>query len=350
MNRFIYDQPSWPRFTWDIEVLATPLAEVRHMQGRFIGRMEGLRESLRAEALLSTLTQDIVNSSEIQGIVFDDTQVRDALTKKLGASGKKKISRDESLNGVVDVTLDATQNYYQPLTKERLIGWQKKLFPTGFKGARKIKTGDWRDPRKGEIGRTRVEREMKAFIDWFENDDGTDGVLRAGLAHIWFITIHPFDAGNGHIARALSDMMLARTEKTASRFYSLSTQLRAEQNAYYDVLERTQKGNLDITGWLAWFLLCLSQSFEGAKATQAPVFQKALFWEEHATTTFNKRQRTILDLLLAGDDTALTSSRWAKATKCSQDTALRDIQALMDLKILAKDPAGGRSTKYYLAA
>lgn len=348
MNRFIYELPQWPRFTWDIDVLATPLAEVRHMQGRFIGRMEGLRESLRAEALLETLIQDVVKSSEIEGFLYDEADARSILSKKLGLSKKKVVSKDANLEGAIDVTIDATQNYYKPLTKERLMQWHQKLFPTGFKGASKVKVGTWRDPRQGELGTMRVEREMKAFIDWFESDDGTDGMLRAGLAHLWFMTVQPFEAGNGYLARALSDMMLARTEKTAARFYSLSSLLRAEQNDYFDVLERTQKGNLDVTGWLAWFMLCLSRSFEGAKATQSAVFMKAQFWEEHAMTSFNKRQRKVINLLLDGDDKPLTSSSWAKSTKCSQDTALRDIQALMDLGILLKDPAGGRSTRYSL--
>ena len=350
MNRFIYDRAAWPRFTWDIEVLATPMAEVRHMQGRFVGRMEGLRDSLQAEAVLNTLTDDVCRSNEIEGMVFDEDHVRTALSKKLGIKNKKKMPEDPALEGAVDVVIDATQNYNEPMTKERLMSWQQQLFPTGFNGANRVKTGAWRTPRQGEIVSSRVDREVKTFLDWFNNDDGTDGTIRAGMAHLWFITIGPFEAGNGQIARALSDMMLARTEKTNMRFYSLSTLLRADQASYFDTLERTQKGNLDITGWMAWFLLCLSRAIEGAKLAQDQVFQKARFWDEHAMTSFNPRQRKVIDKLLAGDDKPLTSSSWARTTKCSQDTALRDIQALMDLGILEKDAAGGRSTKYYLAA
>lgn len=350
MNRTIYELPQWPRFTWDINVLATPLAEVRHMQGRYVGRMEALRSTLCAEAVLDTMVQDIMLSSEMDGLFFDEQKLHAALSKKLGNTAKKKKSEDEALNGVVDIALDASQYYAQPITEERLKGWHAKLFPTGFNGARRIKVGAWRDPRKGEFDRNRVAREMNDFINWFENDDGTDGVLRAGIAHIWFMSIQPFDAGNGHIARMLSDMMLARTEKTTARFYSMSALLRADQQSYQDALERAQKGSLDLTAWLAWYLLSLSRAIEAAKEMQASVFQKALFWDEYATTSFNKRQRKVIDLLLAGDDKPLTTSRWAKLNKCSQDSALRDIQALIELKILAKDPAGGRSTKYYLAA
>lgn len=350
MNRTIYELPQWPRFTWDIKVLATPLAEVRHMQGRYVGRMEGLRSSLCAEAILSTMVQDIMFSSEMDGLFFDEDDLHATLTRKLGSSSKNKNNEDEALNGVVDVTLDANQYYYQPLTEERLKGWHAKLFPTGFKGANRIKVGAWRDLRKGEFDRNRVAREVNDFINWFEHDDGTDGVIRAGIAHLWFMSIQPFDAGNGHIARLISDMMLARTEKTTARFYSMSALLRADQQSYQDALERAQKGSLDLTSWLAWYLLSLSRAIEAAKITQEQVFQKARFWDEYGSTSFNNRQRKIIDLLLAGDDAPLTTSRWAKINKCSQDSALRDIQALMELSILAKDPAGGRSTKYYLAA
>jgi len=345
MNRFIYNLPNWPKFKWDIEALAMPLAEVRYMQGLLIGKTESIRNDFLKEAFVNVLSKNIVESNKIDGLIFDDENIKKSLTEKINKR-RKNISQNQS--DVTDFILDVSENYNKPLTKKRLINWHKSLFPTGFNGAKKIKTGDWRDPIDGEFTSNKVDREMHSFIDWFEKDDGTDGVLRAGIAHIWFITLHPFDSGNGQIARALSDMMLARTEKTKFRFYSLSTRLHIDQNEYFDVLERTQKGNLDITGWLAWFLLCLSKSFEDSKVIQESVFQKIDFWNKYATSSFNKRQKSIIDLLLSKNDMSLTTSLWAKTTKCSQDTALRDIQILINLNILEKDSAGGRSTKYYL--
>jgi Fic family protein len=262
--------------------------------------------------------------------------------------------------------LDATQNYDKPLTKERLLGWHASLFPTGYSGLRRIKVGDWRDDAEGpmqvvsgSVGHERVhfeapaaerlEREMTAFLDWFNNDDAADPVLRAGIAHLWFVTVHPFEDGNGRIARAIADMTLARSERSAQRFYSVSAQIRHEQNVYYGELEETQKGTLEITSHLAWFLDCLNRAFDEAENTLATVFGKGRFWHSHAGAPFNDRQRLILNKLLDGMAGKLTSSRWARLVKCSQDTALRDILDLVDRGILTKDPAGGRSTSYSLA-
>ena len=272
---------------------------------------------------------------------------------------------DRNVEGVVEMMLDATQNYDKPLTKERLFGWHASLFPTGYSGMRKIKVGAWRDDAEGPmqvvsgpVGRERVhfeappadrlEREMTAFLDWFNSDDGTDLVLRACIAHLWFVTIHPFEDGNGRIARAIADMTLARSEQSPQRFYSMSAQIRQERDAYYGGLEETQKGTLDITEALEWFLDCLDRAFDGAERTLASVFRKARFWESHAGVSFNDRQRLILNKLLDGFEGKLTSSKWAKLAKCSQDTALRDILDLVERGILTKDPAGGRSTSYSL--
>ncbi len=341
MPTYIHGLPDWPEFRWDNKVLAEPIAAVRHRQGRLVGRMEGLGFPLRSEAILQSLTEEVVKSSEIEGAMLD----REA--------------------GVVEMMLDATQKYDQPLTEERLFGWHAALFPTGRGGTKRITVGAWRDDRSGPmqvvsgpLGRERVHyeapnaarvaQEMKAFLTWFEGGNGIDPVLKAALAHLWFVTIHPFDDGNGRIARAIADMQLARSEKSAQRFYSMSAQIRAERNAYYEMLEATQKGDLDITPWLEWFLACLGRAFEGAEGILASVLRKARFWERHASAAFNERQRDMLNRLLDGFEGKLTSSKWAAMEKCSPDTALRDITDLVARRILQKDKSGGRSTSYSL--
>lgn len=270
-----------------------------------------------------------------------------------------------NIEGVVEMMLDATQNYDKLLTRERLFGWHASLFPTGYSGMNRVKVGAWRDDAKGPmqvvsgpIGRehvhveapaaNRLEKEMMAFIEWFNGDDGTDLVLRAGIAHFWFVTIHPFEDGNGRIARAIADMTLARSERSAQRFYSMSAQIRKERNVYYDGLEAAQKGALDITGQLEWFLDCLGRAFDGVEDTLAAVFRKARFWKPFAAHPFDERQRLIINKLLDGFEGKLTSSKWARLAKCSQDTALRDIQGLVEHGVLRKDTAGGRSTSYSL--
>lgn len=321
--------------------------------------------SLRAEAVFQTLTLDVLKSSEIEGEILDREQVRSSIAQHLGMDIGALTRVSRNIEGVVEMTLDATQNYDKPLTKERLFGWHASLFPIGYSGVRKIKVGVWRDDVKGPMqvvsGRVghervhfeapaadRVEQEMTVFLDWFNNDDGTDLVLRAGIAHLWFVTIHPFEDGNGRIARALADMMLARSEQSSQRFYSMSAQIHKERNAYYGGLEKVQKGTLDVTPQLGWFLDCLNHAFDGVESTLASVLKKARFWESHAGTPFNGRQRLILNKLLDAFEGKLTSSKWAKLAKCSQDTALRDILELVERGVLAKDPAGGRSTSYSL--
>ncbi len=365
MNRYIHKLPNWPNFQWDQKKLFGPLATLRHRQGRLIGRMETLGFSLREEATLQTLTQDVVKSSEIEGEILNRDQVRSSIARRLGMETGALAPADRNVEGVVEMMLDATQNYRALLTTKRLFSWHASLFPTGYSGMRKIEAGQWRNDARGPmqvisgaLGRERVHfeapvakrlnKEMTLFLRWFNGTDDTDPVLRAGLAHLWFVTVHPFDDGNGRIARAIADMALARSEQSSQRFYSMSAQIRIERKAYYDALERTQKGGLDITPWMEWFLGCLDRAFDGTEETLASVLHKARFWEMHAGTSLNDRQRMMLNKLLDGFEGKLTSSKWATIAKCSQDTALRDIFSLVDHGIFAKDPGGGRSTSYSL--
>lgn len=366
MSVYIHQSPDWPHFRWSNERLSEKLAAVRHRQGRLLGQMEGFGIKLRDEAGLQTLTEEVVKSSEIEGEVLNRDQVRSSLARRLGMDIGALTPSDRNVDGVVQMILDATQNYDKPITKERLFGWHAALFPTGYSGLLKITVGKWRPAKAGPMqvvsgphGREhvhyeapeakRVDKEMTAFIKWFNSEQpGLDLVLKAATAHLWFETIHPFEDGNGRIGRALADMMLARSEKSAQRFYSISAQIKAEQGTYYDYLEETQKGDLDITDYLAWFLDCLSRAFEGAEMILADVLRKASFWKLHAGQSFNERQKLMIGHLLDGIEGKLTSSKWAKMAKTSQDTAGRDIDDLVKRRILKKDPAGGRSTSYSL--
>ncbi len=362
---YIHRRADWPQFGWDHERIAARLVDVRHRQGRLIGRMEGLGFSLRTEAVLNTLTEDVLKSSEIEGETLDRDQVRSSIARRLGIDigGLKPPDRD--VEGVVEMMLDATQNYEKPLTGRRLFDWHAALFPTGHSGMSRIKVGAWRDDKKGPmqvvsgaIGNEKVHyeapvagrlrEEMAKFLDWFEKKNSVDLVLKAGVAHLWFVTIHPFDDGNGRIARAIADMELARSERSPQRFYSMSAQIREERKAYYEILEATQKGDLDITNWLDWFLDCLGRAFVQAESILAAVLKKARFWERFATEEFNERQRGMINRLLDGFEGKLTTAKWAKLAKCSHDTALRDIEALIKKRVLIKDDAGGRSTSYSL--
>jgi Fic family protein len=365
MNRYIHELPDWPHFRRDTEKLAGPLAALRHRQGRLMGRMETLGFPLRAEATLQTLTLDVVKSSEIEGEVLDRDQVRSSIARRLGMDIGALAPAARNVEGVVEMMLDATQNYSAPLTAKRMFGWHASLFPAGYSGMKRIEVGRWRNDVRGPmqvvsgaLGRervhfeapaaTRLKKEMMQFLKWFNGTDGTDPVLRAGLAHLWFVTLHPFDDGNGRIARAIADMALARSEQSSHRFYSMSAQIRVERKAYYDMLEKTQKGGLDITPWLEWFLGCLDRAFDATEETLTGVLRKARFWKTHAEKSFNDRQCLMLNKLLDGLEGDLTSSKWARIAKCSQDTALRDIQDLVNQGILTKDPGGGRSTSYSL--
>jgi Fic family protein len=363
---YIYNLQEWPKFHWNHNALSSHLTGVHHRQGRLIGRMQGLGFPLRSEAVLDTLTQDVIKTSEIEGEVLDKGQVRSSIARRLGLDIGGLVPANRNVEGVVEMMLDATQNYAAPLTKDRLLAWHAALFPTGRSGMTPIIVGGWRTDKRGPmqavsgpIGRERVhfqapeasrlDEEMQSFIAWVDRDAAADPILKAGIAHLWFVTVHPFDDGNGRIARAIADMMLARSEKSAQRFYSMSSQIRRERDAYYEMLETTQKGDLDITSWLDWFLACLDRAFEGAETTLAVVLKKARFWEAYAGASFNDRQRTMLNRLLDGFEGKLTSSKWAKLSKCSQDTALRDIDDLMKRGILMREAPAGRSTSYALA-
>jgi Fic family protein len=329
--------------------------------------MDALGFTLRQEAVLTTLTEDVLKSSEIEGEQLDEVQVRSSIARRLGMDIGGLSPMDRNVEGVVEMMLDATGHYGQPLTAERLFGWHASLFPTSRSGMRRIKVGAWREDRNGPmqvvsgpIGRERVHfeapvaetlnREMQVFLDWFNDSTDSDWVAKAGLAHLWLVTIHPFDDGNGRIARAIADLALARSEKSAQRFYSMSAQIRQERAAYYNVLETTQKGTLDITPWMEWFLGCLGRAIEGAQATLATVLAKARFWETFADVSINDRQRLVLNRLLDGFEGKLTTSKWSTLAKCSHDTALRDIVALVERGILVRNLEGGRSTSYDLAS
>lgn len=365
MTTYIHELPDWPEFRWSRDALLERLAAVRHRQGRLIGRMESLGFSSQAEAVLNTLTQDVLKSSEIEGEILNQDQVRSSIARHLGIDIGALAPADRNVDGVVEMILDATRNYAQPLTKERLFAWHALLFPANQRRLGRITIAAWRDDAKGPmqvvsgpIGRERVhfeapaagriEQEMTAFLDWFNSDDTTDRVVQAGIAHLWFVTIHPFEDGNGRIARAISDMLLARSEQSSQRFYSMSLQIRQERTAYYKGLEVAQKGTVEIATWLEWFLDCLGRAIDAADETLATVISKARFWETHTSLAFNDRQRLLLNKLLDGFEGKLTSSKWAKLAKCSQDTALRDILSLVEWGVLAKDAAGGRSSSYSL--
>jgi Fic family protein len=360
---YIWEQKDWPQLTWDIKALSPLLSQVSRAQGRLLGRMESLGFELRTEAHLRTLTQDVVQSSDIEGEKLDTEQVRSSIARRLGVDIGGGVLADRNVEGVVEMMLDATGNYAAPLTKDRLFGWHAALFPTGRSGMFKINVGDWRDDANGPmqvvsgpVGKQKVHyqappaaslpSEVAAFLQWFESEKEIDLLLAAGLAHLWFVTLHPFDDGNGRIARAIADMVLARSEETDQRFYSMSAQIRIERSAYYDILENTQKGSCDVTAWQTWFLNCLLRAIEGAHDTLETVLAKARFWERFAKAPLNERQIKVLNRVMDGFEGKLTTSKWAKLAKCSQDTAYRDILDLIERGALQKDAGGGRSTSY----
>ena len=363
---WIHEHHSWPDFTWDEGKLASMLADVRHRQGRLLGRMEGLGFELRREASLNTLTSDVVKSSAIEGENLNPREVRSSIARRLGmdVAGLMPASRD--VEGIVDLMLDATRQFSRPLTRERLFGWHAALFPAGRSGMRRITTGDWRTPEagpmqivSGPVGREKVhfeapdagrlENEMGSFLEWFENKSNLDSVLRAGIAHLWFVTIHPFEDGNGRIGRAIADMALARSDGMADRFYSLSTQMESERQEYYAQLEKQQRGTPDITGWLAWFLGCLGRAIGDAEDTLRSVLFKAQLWGEMNRQPVNERQRLVVNRMLEDDfEGHMQTSKYARLAKCSTDTALRDILDLKARGIFIQNPGGGRSTSYRL--
>jgi Fic family protein len=363
---YLWEIPEWPALTWNEPTLSKLLTAVSREQGRLLGRMAALGFDLRDEAHLHTLTEDVVKSSEIEGEQLERDQVRSSIARRLGMHVGGLVPADRNVEGVVEMTLDATGNYDKPLTEERLFAWHASLFPAGRSGMRKIIAGSWRDDRKGPmqvvsgaVGREKVHYEappaarlpgeMAAFLNWFEHPGDIDPLLAAGLAHFWFVTIHPFDDGNGRIARALTDMALSRSESSRRRFYSMSAQIRRERAEYYATLERAQKGEADVTHWQAWFLSCLLRAIEGTRDTLASVLRKARFWERFAKEPLNERQIRVLNKLLDGIEGTITTSNWAKLAACSQDTAFRDILDLVQCGALKRGPGGGRSTRYLVA-
>ncbi|HEY4087246.1 MAG TPA: Fic family protein [Bryobacteraceae bacterium] len=365
MREYIYQDRKWPNFQWDSSALLSLAAEVRHQQGELRGRMRALGFTSRQDAVLKTLTEDVVKSSEIEGERLEPETVRSSIARRLGVDigGLKPI--DRNVEGIVSVMVDATTNYRQPLTEDRLFGWHNVLFPSGRSGFLKIAVARWRDDAhgpmqvvSGPIGKeemhyqappaVRLEGEMTKFLDWFNRETTIDPVIQAGLAHLWFVTLHPFDDGNGRLARAIADMQLTRSENDSQRFYSMSAQIRDERDDYYEILKSTQRGTLDVTPWLEWFLQCLGRAIARSSETSAGALQRARFWEKLDAFPLNERQRTVLHRYLDGFEGNLTTSKYAKLAKCSQDTAHRDILDLVGLGVLIQNPAGGRSTSYSL--
>lgn len=365
MKGFIHQLDDWPHFSWKLEEIVNLLSEVRNLQGRLLGRMETLGFELRNEASLETLTLEVLKSTEIEGEYLDADQVRSSIARRLGMEIAGSIDSDRNVDGIVDLMIDATHNCLEPLTAERLFAWHAALFPTGRSGMYKITVGNWRTDStgpmqvvSGPMGKEKVhyqapdsslvELEMDHFLKWFNGSNEIDLVIKAAIAHLWFVTIHPFEDGNGRLTRAISEMLLAQSDKNSQRFYSLSAQIRKERKQYYDILEKTQKGNLDITEWILWFLTCLIDAFRSTDTILNRVLRKADFWTKNASQVLNERQKILLNKLLDGFEGKLTSSKWANIAKCSKDTAIRDINDLLNKNILKKEEAGGRSTNYEL--
>ncbi|MFT4194724.1 Fic family protein [Ottowia sp.] len=366
-NLYIWQSADWPQWRYDLPALAQALAEVSRAQGMLLGRLADVGLTLRDQASLAALTDDVVKTSEIEGELLDVASVRSSIARRLGMDIGALAPVDRHVEGVVEMVLDATSRSTKPLTAERLFGWHAALFPTGYSGLAKITVGQWRDDAagpmqvvSGPMNRRKVHfqappanalsAEMARFLTWANRETDEPALIKAGLAHLWFVTLHPFDDGNGRIARAVGDLFLARADGAEQRFYSLSAQIQRERKAYYDILERTQKGSLDVTEWLAWLLGTLGRATASAQTTLDGVLAKARFWQRWAGTPMNERQIKLLNRLLDGFEGKLTSSKWAAIGKCSQDTALRDISQLLALGVLQKSPAGGRSTSYELTS
>ena len=362
---YIWQASDWPTWRYDLGALAQSLADVSRAQGLLIGRLADVGMALRDQASLSALTEDVIKTSEIEGEQLDVASVRSSIARRLGVDIGALAPVDRHVEGVVEMVLDATANGDAPVTRDRLFGWHAALFPTGHSGLARIHVGGWRDDAtgpmqvvSGPLGRQRVhfeappadrlESETNRFLDWANRASNEPPLIKAGLAHLWFVTLHPFDDGNGRIARAVGDLFLARADGSSQRFYSLSAQIQRERKAYYDILERTQKQSLDVTGWLAWFLDTLHRAVDQAQHTLDAVLAKTRFWQRWATTPLNERQVKLLNRLLDGFEGKLTSSKWAAIAKCSPDTALRDITDLLTRGVLRKSDAGGRSTSYEL--
>ena len=362
MAKFIYEHKNWTNFTWQESRINAIFGEVRNLQGKVTGQMNTLGFATKEETTLTTLTLDVIKSSEIEGEKLDYDQVRSSIARQLGINIAGLIPANRNVDGVVEMMLDATQNYQIPLTHKRLFGWHSALFPTGYSGMHSIEVGRYRTGEmqivSGAFGKERVhfeavpaskmKEEMDLFLKWFNNNVALDPVLKAAIAHFWFIIIHPFDDGNGRIARAISDLMLARADQSNERFYSMSSQILVERKQYYEVLHRVQHSTGDITDWLMWFLHCLRNSLLNTEKILKKIVRKTEFWKNHENTLINQRQRLVLNKLFDGFEGKLKSSKWAKIAKCSPDTALRDIKDLIDKDILRQEKQGGRSTNYEL--
>ncbi len=363
--KYIYQYKNWPNFKWKINEFADLLAEVRNYQGKLLGKMEILGFDLQNEAFLETLTSEITKSNEIEGIKFDENEVRSSIARKLGIDFGSLTASSKNVDSVVELTIEATKNFKMQLTKKRLFKWHRKLFPSGKSEMYNIVVGKWRTDSNGPMqvvsgamGREKVhfqappakiiDREMSVFLNWFNGKSDYDFLIKASIAHLWFVTLHPFEDGNGRIARIITDMMLARSYGLPKRYYSMSSQIQKERKSYYDILEKTQKGSLEITEWIIWFLNTLKKAIISSDKVLITVINKHKFWNNYGTLIKNERQKKVLNKLLNGFAGNLTTSKWAKITKCSHDTALRDIQDLISKGILVKSKSGGRSTNYEL--
>lgn len=361
---YIWQRKQWPDWQWDLEVLGNLQANVSHKQGRLLGKMEGLGFDLRNEAHLQTLTEDVVQSSSIEGEELPVDQVRSSIARQLGLFTANEVPSTPAVDGVVEMLADAAGNYASPLTQKRLLNWHRQLFPQGV-GLREFRIGKWRNDKagpmqvvSGPIGREKVhyqappadelKNSVKHFLNWFSAAGTPNTLITVGVAHLWFVTLHPFDDGNGRIARAIADMALARSDQSVQRFYSMSAQIRDEREAYYQQLERTQHGDLNITSWLTWFLECLDRSLDKSDKTIENVLQKARLWQRLTGAGLNERQHLMLNRLLDQFEGKLTTSKWAKISRCSQDTAARDIKQLIEIGVIERDAGGGRSTSYSL--
>ncbi|MGD9945687.1 MAG: Fic family protein [Burkholderiaceae bacterium] len=364
-NRYIWQLDDWPQWRYDLPALAQAMADVSRAQGMLLGRLTDAGLALRDQASLQALTDEVVKTSEIEGELLAADSVRSSIARRLGVDIGALAPTDRHVDGVVEMVLDVTSNSRASLTAERLFGWHAALFPTGYSGLSRITVGQWRDDAagamqvvSGPMNRRKVHFQappsqtlpagMARFMAWANQDANEPALIKAGLAHLWFVTLHPFDDGNGRIARAVGDLFLARADGAAQRFYSLSAQIQRERKDYYAILERTQKGSMDVTEWLAWFLGTLGRALSSAQIALDGVLSKARFWQRWAGTPLNERQVKLLNRLLDGFDGKLTSSKWAAIGKCSPDTALRDISQLLALGVLRKSPGGGRSTAYEL--
>ena len=357
---YIYQNPDWHKFTWNGEKIQKLLFDIKKAQGYLLGKMDTLGFEVKNNAYMQVLTENIIKSSEIEGEILDRHSVCSSVAHRLGIDIGGEINSSRHIDGVVEMMLDATQNFTEAMTKKRLVGWHAALFPTGYSGIYKINVGNYRKEEmkvvSGYLGKEKihykapeanlVESEMNDLL-YYINNDNTDDIIKAGIVHLWFVIIHPFDDGNGRITRALTDMLLAKSDENKFRFYSMSSQIQKNRKSYYNILEKTQKGSMDITDWLVWFLENLLQAISSSDEILASVIQRAEFWHKHSETIFNERQKKVLNRFMDNFEGNLTSTKWAKMCNCSQDTASNDIKDLINKKILKK-VGDGRNTHYVL--